>query len=40
MLFVGLNGDADAAIFEAKLTQPELLIGTRPFSTKLLWEWK
>lgn len=40
MLFVGLNGDADAATFEAKLTQPELLIGTRPFSTKLLWEWK
>ena len=40
MLFVGLNGDADAATFEAKLTLPDLLIRARPFSSTLLWEWK
>ncbi|WP_160006562.1 hypothetical protein [Rhizobium sp. 18055] len=40
MLFVGLNGDADATAYEAQLTRPDLLVATRPFSTNVLWEWK
>jgi hypothetical protein len=40
MLFIGLNGDADAAAYEAQLARPALLIETRPFASTILWEWK
>lgn len=40
MLFIGINGDADAAAYEAQLGHPDLLVAARPFSSSVLWEWK
>jgi hypothetical protein len=40
MLFVGLNGDADADTYERMLGRQDLLVQDRPFSSSVLWEWK
>jgi hypothetical protein len=40
MLFIGLNGDADAATYEQALALDDLLVTARPFSSSVLWEWK
>jgi hypothetical protein len=40
MLFVGLNGDDDAAAYQRMLAREDLLVQDRPFSSPVLWEWK
>jgi hypothetical protein len=40
MLFVGLNGDADAAAYERRLARQDLLVQDRPYSSPVLWEWQ
>jgi hypothetical protein len=40
MLFVGLSGNADAAVYERALGRDDLLVADRPFSSPVLWEWR